>query len=79
MAFAAETCRWTILGDAGEVRRSEERTRILDVIATAAEPIGPTDIAEATGMKVGNVRFLLSKMAAAGEVRTEGRGRYVVG
>jgi DNA-binding IclR family transcriptional regulator len=61
------------------VRRSEERTRILDVIATASEPISPADIAEATGMKSGNVRFLLSKMATAGEVKTEGRGRYVIG
>jgi hypothetical protein len=79
MAFSAETCRWTILGDAGEVRRSEERSRILDAIAASAEPIGPNDIAEATGMKPGNVRHLLGKMVAAGEVKTEGRGRYVTG
>lgn len=79
MSFSVETCRWTILGDAGEVRRSEERSRILDAIAAAAEPIGPTDIAAATGMKPGNVRHLLSKMAGAGEVKTEGRGRYVTG
>src|SRR5206468_12849431 len=30
--FNAETCRWTILGDAAEVHRSDSRTKILTIL-----------------------------------------------
>jgi hypothetical protein len=41
--------------------------------------MGPTDIAGATGMKPNNVKFLLHKMLAAGEIKQPARGQYVVG
>lgn len=78
MAFSAETCRWTILGDAAEVRRSDERNRIMEVLKASGTPMGPTDIAASAEMKNENVRFLLHKMVKDGEVKTEGRGRYVL-
>jgi hypothetical protein len=39
--------------------------------------MGPSDIAAAAGMAVNNVKQLLHKMAAAGEVAKAGRGQYV--
>ena len=76
--FEAERCRWSILGKAADVRLSDERANIRDAIANAPKPIGPSDIAEATRMKPGNVRFLLHKMAENGEVERVGRGRYAL-
>lgn len=70
---------WRILGAAEDVRRSDERRVILNVLREAADPMGPTDIAAVAGMKEVNVRRLLLRMANAGEIRKEGRGRYSVG
>lgn len=68
---------WSIKGDASDIRRSSERNQILDALEAADEPMSPADLCAATGMKSNNVRFLLHKMASAGEVVKAGRGRYV--
>jgi hypothetical protein len=74
--FGKESCRWSILGDAGNVQRSGQRQAILDVLDEAPEAVGPTEIAAACDMHVGNVRKLLFYMARDGEVEKVGRGRY---
>ncbi|QIG92285.1 AAA family ATPase [Bradyrhizobium sp. 6(2017)] len=66
---------WTVLGEAADVRRSDERRAILSALAKTS-PLGPKEIAAATGMKDGNVRFLLGQMVAAGEIQKQGYGRY---
>jgi RecA-family ATPase len=77
MTFDRQSCLWRIEGDAAPIRRSSERTQIIDAIAAAKEPIGPSEIAAATGMKVGNVRFLLFKLVQEGAIeKTEERGKY---
>lgn len=68
---------WSIKGDAADIRRSDERSKILDTLEASAEPMSPTDIAAATGMKNGNIRKLLFTMGKAGEVLKAERGRYV--
>lgn len=70
--------RWSILGNAAEVRRSDERTQIIEALSDSGLPLSPSDIVSQTGMKSENVRFLLHKMMAAGEVAKEGRGRYAL-
>jgi AAA domain len=45
LAFDKTTGRWSILGNAQEVRRSESRASILNVLAKAPEPMTPADIA----------------------------------
>jgi RecA-family ATPase len=77
LSFDKHSCRWTILGDAADVRRSTERGAILAVLEEATEPMGPSDIAVAAGMPVNNAKQLLHKMAAASEVEKAGRGQYV--
>jgi DNA-binding transcriptional ArsR family regulator len=76
MIFDRDSCLWRIEGDAAPIRRSSERTAILDAIAEASEPIGPTDIAAATKMKATNVRFLLGKLVREGAIEKVERGRY---
>lgn len=77
MEFQKDNCRWRVLGEAAEVRRSDERKLILDALAEEAEPVGPNVIADVSGMKRDNVRFLLGRMVKAGEVQKIGRGKYL--
>jgi AAA domain/Bifunctional DNA primase/polymerase, N-terminal len=76
LTFNRESCVWTITGEAVTVRRSGERQAVLDAIEEAKQPIGPNDIAIATRMKPGNVRFLLYKLAKEGVIENASYGRY---
>lgn len=68
---------WTIKGDAAEVRRTDERSKILSVLLTADQPMRPSEIAIAAAMPRNNVDQLLFKMGIAGEVQKSGRGMYI--
>jgi hypothetical protein len=74
-SFDRETCRWTILGDADEVQRSDTRKSILAALA-AADTLSPTEIAAATGLSQGAVGLALYRMCRAGEVAKASRGKY---
>jgi hypothetical protein len=77
-ALRFDNGRWTILGEAGEIRRSDERTRVLNLLRDAAEPMAPADIAAAIGAPRNNVRQLIFKMVKDGEVlKLAGRSRYI--
>jgi len=69
-------CRWTILGNAVDVHRSNERGKILATLEDASEALTPQNIAAATNMSPNNVWQLLYKMAGDGEVVKVGRGKY---
>ena len=72
-----QSCRWRALGNASEVRRTDERAVILTALADNQEPMSPAEVADALGLPRNNVKQLLFKMAKAGEVVKSGRkGRY---
>ena len=73
--FNKGNCRWFVLGAASEVRRTDERSSILNVLYEADEALGPHEIAIAIGTKRNNIDQLLYKMAKAGEVLKARRGR----
>jgi hypothetical protein len=75
--FDKATCRWTIIGEATEVQRSDERGAILTVLIDATEPMKPGDLSIACGMPRNNIDQLLFKMGRDGEVVKTGRGLYV--
>lgn len=75
--FDKFTCRWRALGNASEVRRTDERAEILSALIEATEPMNPRDLSIACGMPRNNTDQLLFKMAKAGEVLKAGRGLYV--
>jgi hypothetical protein len=77
ISFGKESCRWTILGDAAEVRRSGERNTLLEALRNATEPMSPTELAASVGMPPNNVKQLLFKMMKSGEVMKTTRGQYV--
>ena len=74
ISFDKHSCRWTILGTATDVHRSNERGRILAALEGASDPMTPQDIVPATGMHRNSADQPLFKMAADGEVKKVGRG-----
>ncbi|QDY99162.1 AAA family ATPase [Nitratireductor mangrovi] len=68
---------WNLIGEATEVRRTDERERILSELLIADAAMSPREIAMATSMPRNNVDQLLFKMGKAGEVQKTGRGCYV--
>ncbi|RWP04749.1 AAA family ATPase [Mesorhizobium sp.] len=66
---------WTVIGEASEVRRTDERSVIVQFLGGNREPITPTDLAAALGWKPNNTKQLLFKMAQKGEVLRD-KGRY---
>ena len=60
-------------GEAGEVRRSNERGNIIATLERADGPMSPSEISDVTGMKNGNVRRLLffyGQVGRSEEMRT---------
>ena len=74
--FDKHSCRWTILGNASDVQRSQERGRILEILDESPKALTPQDIVKRTGMQSNNVWQLLHKMALDGQVAKAARGRY---
>ena len=68
---------WSLLGEAADVRRSSERSKILEFLIDADEPVRNSDIMAATGMTRNAIDQLLFKMAKVGEVIKAKRGLYV--
>ena len=73
-----DSCLWVILGNAGEVRQSNERGAILVAVEEAGEPLGPNEIATAIGAKAVNVRKLLAKLASEGRIEKVQYGKYAL-
>ena len=76
IAFSKDTCRWTILGAAAEVHRSNQRKAI---IAALIEHGGPMTIAEliaATGMKRNPLGVLLHRLVNDRAIKRIGVGSY---
>ena len=76
LRFDKDTCRWTILGEASEIRRSDERARVLDALDGVTDGMSPADLSSSLGISSANAKQILHRMAKAGEIRKEGRGRY---
>ena len=79
MQFNDETCRWTILGQAADVQRSEQRGRVLVALEGAIEGLPTSEIvshAHLTSRAAADV--LLSDMAKDGQVERVKRGVYAL-
>ncbi|MEM9617086.1 MAG: AAA family ATPase [Pseudomonadota bacterium] len=72
MDFDADVCRWKLLGDVDDVKKSETRQAILSALRDG--DMGPSEIAEATGLGASNVKMTLARMLKDGEIAKQGRG-----
>lgn len=75
--FDKASCRWHVQGAAADVRRTDERSVILDALLEADAPMDPRELAIATGAARNAIDQLLYKLAKAGEVHKVSRGLYV--
>lgn len=76
LLWDAVTAQWTSAGDAQEFRHSREREEILELFRDAGEPLGPRDIADATGKQRNAVYQALKRLADAGALVRADMGRY---
>ena len=77
LQFSKDACRWTILGDAADVQRSEQRARVLVALEEAAAAgLSPREAASEVGLTNDNAKQLLRRMAKDGEIQKSGHGRY---
>jgi hypothetical protein len=77
--FNKTTCRWTILGPAAEIHRSNERGRVLTALVEAGESLSVNEIMAAAQLRTRNAAdLLLGKMARDGELTRVSRGRYSI-
>jgi hypothetical protein len=67
---------WSVLGEASDVRRSDERSVIIEALTDNREPMTPSELAIALGKQPNNIKQLLFKMAKAGELNRVGKGKY---
>lgn len=74
--FNKATCKWTILGDAAEVFRSETRGKILAALGDSDAPLAPKTVTELTGLSPDNVKQTLRRMAQNGEIVRHDGGKY---
>jgi hypothetical protein len=77
VTFDKFDCRWTVQGDVTSVRRTDERTAILEALRGADDLMTVKDIQSATGMNQNALNQLLFKMAREGQVMKVKRGHYV--
>src|SRR5262249_412850 len=75
--FNAETCRWTILGDAAAVQQSYTRAQILTALEDATDLMTPADISHAAQLSRNIVDQRLHHMLKNGDVIKVSRGFYV--
>jgi hypothetical protein len=80
IVFNKETCRWTILGEAEEVQRSQTRQKILtllDDVSLVKEALGPKEIALQTYISENTVNQRLIGMLRDEEIIKVIRGGYI--
>ncbi len=69
--------RWEILGEAKDYALTGERRAIVEALAGAGgAPMKASEVADACGMRLENVRRTLSRMTEAGQVSRGLRGSY---
>jgi hypothetical protein len=75
--FDKDNCTWTITGEAADVAGSANRNAIKAALMENQTEMTIRDIADATGLRAVNLRLLLSRMAAAGQIGRAKRGKYI--
>jgi hypothetical protein len=67
---------WTMLGDAAEYQRSNERQQVIDLLKAQRKPLAPKAISDLLGCKPATIRKLLWSMHRDGELYADGKGCY---
>ncbi|KXF79482.1 recombinase A [Paramesorhizobium deserti] len=76
-ALRFDNGKWSVLGDADDVKRSAERRAVLAALDDAISPMSPAEIAKVIGKPKGNLNVLLTKMVKDGEAIKVAYGLYM--
>jgi hypothetical protein len=77
--FNKSTCKWTILGKAEDVARTEIQDKILGALRERnGGPMTPLEITEITGLKKNTAGVTLVRMAKAQQIHSPARGQYAL-
>jgi hypothetical protein len=74
--FGTENCRWSLLGEAAEVHRTDNQKKILEALKGATGVMDPQQIAGIAGLSRGTVETTLYRLAEKGAVVQVSRGRW---
>jgi hypothetical protein len=74
--FGAENCKWSLLGEAAEIHRTDNQKKILAALQLATGLMNAADIASVAELPRATVDTTLHRMAAKGEVVQVSRGRW---
>jgi len=72
-----DTLVWRILGDAGEIQKSDSQQKIYDVLKESDMHLKPTAIHKLSGIKYDVVKQLVRKMLSAGRVQLNNQGYFI--
>lgn len=78
LTWDSDLTKWILAGDAEDYRQSDERRQIIETLRAAESPMGPKQIAEATGGNYGSLRVILPEMAREGKIANPSKGKYTV-
>lgn len=67
---------WAVLGDADDVKRSEQQRKILDALTDATGILTPAEIAKETGIPGTSVRHMLGRLVKDGKAEKNAHGQY---
>jgi hypothetical protein len=76
VTFDKSSCRWSILGHAADVHRSDIRKAILAALQEHAEPMSPAEVATVLDEDRNTIKQRLYQMFRDDEVEKAGNGRY---
>ncbi|MHA1212612.1 MAG: AAA family ATPase [Candidatus Heimdallarchaeota archaeon] len=68
---------WILIGEASEVKASNERQAIYDFLKNSKVAVGPKEIRKATGIKYRTVTNGLKKLTEDGSIMKSGYGKYI--
>lgn len=80
-AMSLEFCEvsgsWTLKGTVKECGKSDERRQIVEVLELADRALSPKEVSDMLNKNASSVRWLMRKMAEAGDLRDLGGGMYL--
>lgn len=77
LQFDRETCIWSVLGLASEVRRTKEQRDVIATLEAAGEPLTPTQVADRLGININTAKQRLYRMSQDGLIESTGDGKYI--
>lgn len=78
VSFDKETGKWTMLGEAKEVKSQSAQDTVFQFLLSQDDPVSPTDISNELEIPFGSVKVTLNRLKKKGSVENPARGLWTV-